>query len=146
VLLNLVKRISSVRLYIPKDLRSPDSRQSVGKSIQVKYIIYIVRFNSIRDIILNTTIHLVVVVVVVDYIAAVVDIATAEDLVDVDVVVVTVVIVGDGVVVVVIADVAAADVVEVVDVVAAVVDVTIVVIFVDSDVVFAIAVVVVVSC
>ncbi|XP_031551910.1 exosome RNA helicase MTR4-like [Actinia tenebrosa] len=34
VLLNLVKRISSVRLYIPKDLRSLDSRQSVGKSVQ----------------------------------------------------------------------------------------------------------------
>ncbi|XP_032241598.2 exosome RNA helicase MTR4 [Nematostella vectensis] len=34
VLMHLVKRISSVRLYIPKDLRSLDSRQSVGKSIQ----------------------------------------------------------------------------------------------------------------
>ena len=35
LLLHLVKAISSVRLYIPKDLRSLDSRQSVGKSIQV---------------------------------------------------------------------------------------------------------------
>ncbi|XP_073227309.1 exosome RNA helicase MTR4-like [Porites lutea] len=34
ILLNLVKAISSVRLYIPKDLRSLDSRQSVGKSIK----------------------------------------------------------------------------------------------------------------
>lgn len=35
ILLHLVKAISSVRLYIPKDLRSLDSRQSVGKSIKV---------------------------------------------------------------------------------------------------------------
>ncbi|KAJ7386580.1 Exosome RNA helicase MTR4 [Desmophyllum pertusum] len=34
ILLHLVKAISSVRLYIPKDLRSLDSRQSVGKSIK----------------------------------------------------------------------------------------------------------------
>lgn len=34
ILLQLVKAISSVRLYIPKDLRSLDSRQSVGKSIK----------------------------------------------------------------------------------------------------------------
>ena len=36
ILLHLVKAISSVRLYIPKDLRSLDSRQSVGKSIKVR--------------------------------------------------------------------------------------------------------------
>ena len=35
ILLQLVKAISSVRLYIPKDLRSLDSRQSVGKSVKV---------------------------------------------------------------------------------------------------------------
>ena len=35
VLLHLLAAISSVRLYIPKDLRSRDSRESVGKSIQV---------------------------------------------------------------------------------------------------------------
>lgn len=34
ILLQLVKAISSVRLYIPKDLRSLDSRQSVGKSVK----------------------------------------------------------------------------------------------------------------
>jgi len=34
ILLHLVKAISSVRLYIPKDLRSLDSRQSVGKSVK----------------------------------------------------------------------------------------------------------------
>lgn len=34
ILLHLVKAISSVRLYIPKDLRSLDSRQSVGKSLK----------------------------------------------------------------------------------------------------------------
>ena len=40
ILLHLVKAISSVRLYIPKDLRSLDSRQSVGKSIKVSTYIY----------------------------------------------------------------------------------------------------------
>ena len=40
ILLNLVKAISSVRLYIPKDLRSLDSRQSVGKSIKVSTYMY----------------------------------------------------------------------------------------------------------
>ena len=40
ILLHLVKAISSVRLYIPKDLRSIDSRQSVGKSIKVSTYIY----------------------------------------------------------------------------------------------------------
>ena len=35
ILMHLIKGISSVRLYIPKDLRSQDSRQSVGKSLQV---------------------------------------------------------------------------------------------------------------
>ena len=35
ILLQLVKAISSVRLYIPKDLRSLDSRQSVGKLVKV---------------------------------------------------------------------------------------------------------------
>ncbi|XP_015775447.1 PREDICTED: superkiller viralicidic activity 2-like 2 [Acropora digitifera] len=34
ILLHLVQAISAVRLYIPKDLRSPDSRQGVGKSLQ----------------------------------------------------------------------------------------------------------------
>ncbi|XP_068727369.1 exosome RNA helicase MTR4-like [Montipora capricornis] len=34
ILLHLVQAISSVRLYIPKDLRSLDSRQSVGKSVK----------------------------------------------------------------------------------------------------------------
>ncbi|XP_071490338.1 exosome RNA helicase MTR4-like [Diadema antillarum] len=34
VLLNLLTDISSVRLYLPKDLRPVDNRQSVGKSIQ----------------------------------------------------------------------------------------------------------------
>lgn len=36
VLLQLVQAISSVRLYIPKDLRPLDARQNVGKSIQVR--------------------------------------------------------------------------------------------------------------
>ena len=36
MLLHLVKAFSSVRLYIPKDLRSLDSRQSVGKSVKVR--------------------------------------------------------------------------------------------------------------
>ena len=40
ILLHLVKAISSVRLYIPKDLRSLDSRQSVGKSIKVSTYMY----------------------------------------------------------------------------------------------------------
>ena len=40
ILLHLVKAISSVRLYIPKDLRSLDSRQSVGKSIKVSTYVY----------------------------------------------------------------------------------------------------------
>ena len=39
-MLHLVKGISSVRLYIPKDLRSLDSRQSVGKSIKVSTYMY----------------------------------------------------------------------------------------------------------
>lgn len=39
-MLHLVKAISSVRLYIPKDLRSLDSRQSVGKSIKVSTYMY----------------------------------------------------------------------------------------------------------
>ncbi|XP_074611941.1 exosome RNA helicase MTR4-like [Acropora palmata] len=34
ILLHLVQAISAVRLYIPKDLRSLDSRQGVGKSLQ----------------------------------------------------------------------------------------------------------------
>lgn len=34
ILVHLIQSISSVRLYIPKDLRSPDSRLSVLKSIQ----------------------------------------------------------------------------------------------------------------
>ncbi|XP_022092267.1 superkiller viralicidic activity 2-like 2 [Acanthaster planci] len=34
VLLNLITHISSVRLYLPKDLRPLDNRQSVGKSVQ----------------------------------------------------------------------------------------------------------------
>ncbi|XP_033636564.1 exosome RNA helicase MTR4-like [Asterias rubens] len=34
VLLNLITHLSSVRLYLPKDLRPIDNRQSVGKSIQ----------------------------------------------------------------------------------------------------------------
>ncbi|XP_046844163.1 exosome RNA helicase MTR4-like [Xenia sp. Carnegie-2017] len=34
VLLKLIQAISSVRLYIPKDIRSLDARQNVGKSIQ----------------------------------------------------------------------------------------------------------------
>ncbi|XP_038074593.1 exosome RNA helicase MTR4-like [Patiria miniata] len=34
VLLNLITHLSSVRLYLPKDLRPLDNRQSVGKSIQ----------------------------------------------------------------------------------------------------------------
>ena len=40
ILLHLVKAISSVRLYIPRDLRSLDSRQSVGKSIKVSTYMY----------------------------------------------------------------------------------------------------------
>ena len=34
VLLDIVQAISSVRLYFPKDLKSLDNRQSVGKSLQ----------------------------------------------------------------------------------------------------------------
>lgn len=34
VMLNLVDSISSIRIYIPKDLRSQENRQSVGKSVQ----------------------------------------------------------------------------------------------------------------
>ncbi|XP_033113933.1 exosome RNA helicase MTR4-like [Anneissia japonica] len=34
IMLHLITKISSVRLYIPKDLRPTDNRQSVGKSIQ----------------------------------------------------------------------------------------------------------------
>lgn len=34
VLLQLVQAVSSVRLYIPKDLKPLDARQNVGKSIQ----------------------------------------------------------------------------------------------------------------
>lgn len=37
VMLNLLTSISSVRLYIPKDLRPYDNRQSMLKSIQVQY-------------------------------------------------------------------------------------------------------------
>ena len=33
--LHLIQAISSVRLYIPKDLRPLDARQNVGKSVQV---------------------------------------------------------------------------------------------------------------
>lgn len=34
VMLNLLDSISSIRIYIPKDLRSQENRQSVGKSVQ----------------------------------------------------------------------------------------------------------------
>ena len=34
VLLDIVQAISSVRLYFPKDLKSLDNRQCVGKSLQ----------------------------------------------------------------------------------------------------------------
>nr|XP_054764281.1 exosome RNA helicase MTR4-like [Lytechinus pictus] len=34
IMLHLISEISSVRIYLPKDLRPPDNRQSVGKSIQ----------------------------------------------------------------------------------------------------------------
>ncbi|XP_071953864.1 exosome RNA helicase MTR4-like [Antedon mediterranea] len=34
IMLHLITKMSSVRLYIPKDLRPTDNRQSVGKSIQ----------------------------------------------------------------------------------------------------------------
>jgi ATP-dependent RNA helicase DOB1 len=33
VLLPLIESISSVRVYVPKDLRTPDSRKSVGKTL-----------------------------------------------------------------------------------------------------------------
>ena len=45
VLLQLVQAVSSVRLYIPKDLRPQDARQNVGKSIQV-ILYYIFVFSS----------------------------------------------------------------------------------------------------
>lgn len=34
IILNHITRFSSVRLYVPKDLRSPDNRYSVRKSIE----------------------------------------------------------------------------------------------------------------
>eukprot|EP00057_Strongylocentrotus_purpuratus_P029781 XP_011684255.1 PREDICTED: superkiller viralicidic activity 2-like 2 isoform X2 [Strongylocentrotus purpuratus] len=34
IMLHLISEVSSVRVYLPKDLRPPDNRQSVGKSIQ----------------------------------------------------------------------------------------------------------------
>ena len=41
VLLHLIQAISAVRLYLPQDLRPLDNRQSVGKSIQVRYRIFL---------------------------------------------------------------------------------------------------------
>ena len=37
-MLHLIHEISAVRLYLPKDLRPLDNRQSVGKSIQVQHV------------------------------------------------------------------------------------------------------------
>lgn len=34
VITNLIQAVSAVRLYIPQDLRPPDNRQSVSKSLQ----------------------------------------------------------------------------------------------------------------
>ena len=41
VLLHLIQAISAVRLYLPQDLRPLDNRQSVGKSIQVRYRLFL---------------------------------------------------------------------------------------------------------
>jgi len=38
-MLHLIHEISAVRLYLPKDLRPLDNRQSVGKSIQVQHVL-----------------------------------------------------------------------------------------------------------
>ena len=35
MMLNYIHKISSVRVYLPKDLRSSDSKFTVGKSIKV---------------------------------------------------------------------------------------------------------------
>ena len=36
VMINYLSKLSSVRVYLPKDLRPSDNRFSVGKSVQVR--------------------------------------------------------------------------------------------------------------
>ncbi|XP_052825381.1 exosome RNA helicase MTR4 [Octopus bimaculoides] len=48
ILIHLISSISSVRLYVPKDLRSLDSRQSILKSVQVLHISYFCPFQKIE--------------------------------------------------------------------------------------------------